>query len=102
VNDVGGLFRDRLSGARVGDEAIDEFVHVPLTIPALRRVAIILNAVAAEHKRLARLASTIPGPRCVAATPWVRRVSPVVSRDRTHYKNPPQCVSRLSTAQAIG
>src|ERR1700693_2672790 len=52
VNDVGGVCRDLSFDDHRGDEPIDEFVHVPLTIPALRRVAIILNGAAAEHKWL--------------------------------------------------
>jgi hypothetical protein len=68
VNDAGGVFRYRSVEARMGDEPTDEFVHVPLTIPALRRVAIILNAATAEHKRLARHAVMIRAFRCVAAT----------------------------------
>jgi hypothetical protein len=68
VNDAGGVFRYCSVDARMGDEPIDEFVHVPLTIPALRRVAIILNAATAEHKRLARRAVMIRALRCAAAT----------------------------------
>jgi hypothetical protein len=54
VDDAGGLFRDQSAEVRAGDDPIDEVVHIPLTIPALRRVAIILNGATAEHKRLAR------------------------------------------------
>jgi hypothetical protein len=73
VNDAGGVFRYHSVEARTGDEPIDEFVHVPLTIPALRRVAIILNAATAEHKRLARRAVMIRSLRCAAATLALRR-----------------------------
>jgi hypothetical protein len=67
------VFRYHSVEARTGDEPIDEFVHVPLTIPALRRVAIILNAATAEHKRLARRAVMIGALRCAAATLALRR-----------------------------
>jgi hypothetical protein len=33
-----GLFRNHSADARSGDEPNDEFAHIPLTIPALRRV----------------------------------------------------------------
>jgi hypothetical protein len=73
VDDAGGLFRDQSAEVHAGDEPIDEFVHIPLTIPALRRVAIILNAMMAEHKRLARCEAMIGASRCVAATPGPSR-----------------------------
>jgi hypothetical protein len=69
MNDDGEVFRDRSVDARTGDEPIDEFVHDPLTLPALRRVAIILNGGAAENKRLACDSAAIRTARCVGATP---------------------------------
>jgi hypothetical protein len=49
------------------DQPTDEFVHVPLTIPVLRRVRMILNAAAPENKRLRARRNHDPDgalPRC--------------------------------------
>jgi len=49
----------------------------------------ILNAVTAEHKRLARRATMIRAPRCLAAT--------LATPGRTHYKDRSACKCHAMT-----
>ena len=76
-------FRNHSGRGPCGHEPNDEFAHGPLTIPALRRVAMILNTVPPEHKPSAPHATMIAPLRCLAATP---ASCPVVTLGRTLYK----------------